>query len=263
MIESTIKVMRIKEMISTKWNVGRGAGRICMQRLGCKGANLVARRKKNLLWWEFNYGLMHLLHELSVVGSMCLPKILKYYQAVSTSKKTILEEKNRNRRLIFRNGFRQCWYYESVRLYLNIDEICTDRLVSSSFEYLSDVETMDFTPYISFWKLAMFAPLAVPETLAHNTMTWLLATRLLLTKTFYSLLATPSGAHMSALFEQFFTVNSKEPAPRIAISPFMVIHLSIPKGHSMTSGAVQGFPESPASAGRLVHTSHFNASAVG
>lgn len=77
------------------------------------------------------------------------------------------------------------------------------------------------------------------------------------------MLATPSGAHMSALFEQFFTVNSKEPAPRIAISPFMVIHLSIPKGHSMTSGAVQGFPESPASAGRLVHTSHFNASAHG
>ena len=36
---------------------------------------------------------MHLLHELSVVGSMCLPKGFKYYQAVSTSKKTILEER--------------------------------------------------------------------------------------------------------------------------------------------------------------------------
>lgn len=80
---------------------------------------------------------------------------------------------------------------------------------------------------------------------------------------FYSLLARPSGAHMNALFEQFFTVNSKEPPPGIAISPSMVIHLSIPKGHSMISGAVQGFPEIPAWAGRLVHTLHFSASAVG
>ena len=52
MIESTIKVMRIKEMISTKWNVEREAGRICMQRLGYKGANLVARRKKKIYFDE-------------------------------------------------------------------------------------------------------------------------------------------------------------------------------------------------------------------
>ena len=80
---------------------------------------------------------------------------------------------------------------------------------------------------------------------------------------FYSLLAMTSGSHMGALSEQFFTVNSREPAPGIAISPVMVTHLPIRKGHSTTSGAVQGFAESPASAGRLVHTSHFNASAVG
>ena len=72
-----------------------------------------------------------------------------------------------------------------------------------------------------------------------------------------------SGSHMSALSEQFFTVNSREPAPGIAISPAMVTHLPIRKGNSMTSGAVQGFAESPASAGRLVHNSPFNASAVG